>query len=73
MTDKFLIKRSQAHKQSPFCSGFHDAEMIQWFLLLDDDIKQHIIDAYNDKDMGLLFWEYLGVAYHKWGHPLDWR
>jgi hypothetical protein len=64
-TTKYLIK----HKQS-----FNlENEMIQWFLLLDDDIKQHIIDVYNNNSLGLAFWKYLSVAYHNAGHPLDWR
>jgi hypothetical protein len=65
MTNKFLINRKQSYNM--------ECEMIQWFLLLDDDIKQHIIDVYNDNSMGLDFWKYLGVAYHNYGHPLDWR
>lgn len=72
MTDKFLIKRIKSgHWKYPDKNPFPN--MIQWFLLLDDDIKQNIIDVYNDKDLGLDFWEYLGVTYHGWGHPLDWR
>jgi hypothetical protein len=62
---KFLIKHQQSFNLEP--------EMIQWFLLLDNDIKQMIIDVYNDNSLGLPFWKYLNVAYYNAGHPLDWR
>lgn len=70
---KFLLKKKSIsnYKDQANLAQNRDRAMIQWFLLLDDDIKQHIIDVYNDKDLGLTFWEYLGVAYNNWIHPIE--